>query len=264
MPTSLVTLTTDFGSRDAYVAVMKAVMLGIHPGLRFIDISHEVPPQDLMAAAFILSDAAPYFPAGTIHLAVVDPGVGTSRPAVALRAGEQMFVGPDNGLFPLVMQDTPLHQAVVLDRPAFWRTPSPSATFHGRDIFAPVAAHLAAGRTLTEVGTPAETLHRLHWPLPLADEQGVQGWVLHVDRFGNAITNISRAILETYRQARGVKCYVGSGVVHGLHRTYGDVEEGDPLLLFGSSELLEIAVHGGNAARLLSIKKGTTVNLVFG
>ncbi|GIV58420.1 MAG: hypothetical protein KatS3mg042_1333 [Rhodothermaceae bacterium] len=261
-PPRLLTLTTDFGTRDAYVAAMKGTILSITPTVTLVDITHEIAPQDIMEAAFVLRDAVPYFPDGTVHLVVVDPGVGTDRRPVALRKGGHRFVGADNGLFPLLLDEGP-DEAVVLDRPAFWRTSAPSNTFHGRDIFAPVAAHLAAGHALHEVGTPTDTLTPLHWALPLIDDQGVQGWVVHIDRFGNCITNIPRDALEQARAGRAVKCFAGTTILQGIHRTYGDVADGEPLALFGSHDFLEIAVRGGNAAELLGIRKGAPVHLVF-
>ena len=195
----LVTLTTDFGLRDAYVAAMKGVILSICPEARLVDVSHEVAPQDVMEAAFVLRQAVPYFPPEAVHLVVVDPGVGTARRPVALRHGGHRFVGPDNGLFALLLDGAAPETLVGLDRPAFWRTEAPSTTFHGRDVFAPVAAHLAAGRRLAEVGTPAAALESLHWALPIADAQGLRGWVVHVDHFGNGITNIPRDLFERQR-----------------------------------------------------------------
>lgn len=260
---SLLTLTTDFGTRDAYVAAMKGVMLGIAPTTPLVDISHEIYPQDVMEAAFVLRGAVPFFPPGSIHVVVVDPGVGTARRPVALRKGDQWFVGPDNGLFALTLNGEPPDEAVVLDRPEYWRTETPSATFHGRDIFAPVGAHLAAGVPLHDLGAPITDLQRLHWALPIVDSQGVRGWVVHVDRFGNGITNIPQSAFEDTWHARELKCLVGSTILRAIHRTYADVAEGEPLLLFGSSGMLEIAVNGGNASDLLSIRKGASVNLVF-
>ncbi len=257
------TLTTDFGTRDAYVAAMKGVILRLCPDAHMVDVTHEIAPQDVMEAAFVLRGAVPFFPPGAVHLAVVDPGVGTARRPVALRCGEQWFVGPDNGLFPLVLEDEAPDEAVVLDRPRFWRTEAPSTTFHGRDIFAPAAAHLATGTPLAELGSPAGALEPLRWALPITDEQGLQGWVAHVDRFGNAVTNITRALIERHRQGRALKCFAGNAVLREVHPTYGAVASGEPLLLFGSSGFLEIAVNSGNAAELLGIRKGASVNVVF-
>lgn len=260
---SLLTLTTDFGTRDAYVAAMKGTILRICPDARLIDITHEIAPQDVMEAAFVLREAVPYFPDDAVHLVVVDPGVGTERRSIALQHGQRRFVGADNGLFDLLLDDETPDALVELDRPAFWRTGAPSTTFHGRDIFAPAAAHLAEGRPLDAIGTPIDALKPLHWALPITDEQGIRGWVVHVDHFGNAITNIPRTLLDEHRRGRALKCFAGNAILKSVESTYGNVAEGEPLLLVGSSDHLEIAVNGGNASELLDIRKGTPVNIVF-
>ncbi|MDT7856892.1 SAM-dependent chlorinase/fluorinase [Rubrivirga sp. S365] len=259
----IVTLTTDFGLRDGYVAAMKGAMLAAAPDVRAVDVTHEVPAQDVMAAAFVLRGAAPFFPAGTVHLAVVDPGVGTLRRAIAARlvvgGTPCRFVGPDNGLLPLLADGPPV-EAVVLDRPGAWRTPVPSDTLHGRDVFGPVAAALAAGAALDDIGSPAGPLAPLHWPLPRVDAEGVEGMVLHVDRFGNCTTNIPR---EALAGRGGFKAYVGSSVLRRHAPSYGHVAAGEPLTLFGSSGHLEIAVNRGDAAALLSVVRGAPVSVVF-
>ena len=262
-----VTLTTDFGTRDGYVAAMKGVMLRAAPSVQFIDVTHQVPAQDVMAAAFILRQFVPYAPAGSVHLAVVDPGVGTDRRAIAADVdvgGEvHRFVGPDNGLLALVAGHDDVHAAVELDREERWRTGAPSSTFHGRDIFGPVAAQLATGLPLREVGTPVSDLATLHWPLPHADREGIRGMVLHIDRFGNCLTNITAADIDRARCGRAFKAYAGSAVVTAYHPTYGHVAMGAPVMVFGSSAHLEIAVRGGHAASLLSVERGDPVTLVF-
>ena len=274
MPARLITLTTDFGTRDAYVAAMKGVILDIYPEARFVDITHEISPQDVMEAAFVLRQSVPFFPADTVHLVVVDPGVGTERRPVAVQHGAHHYVGPDNGVFPLVLDTNTPSQAVELDRKPFWRTTSPSQTFHGRDIFAPVAAHIATGQALSEMGSRIDMLKPLRWAEPIADAEGLQGWVVHIDRFGNCITNISRsALVESAPDdaspdalppmESGFKCFVGSSSFTSIYPTYGKVAEGEPLLLFGSSDFLEVSVNAGNAAELLDIRKGDSVNLVF-
>lgn len=259
----LITLTTDFGLRDPYVAAMKGVMLHLNPDVRLVDITHEVPPQDVMHAAFVLRQAYAMFPDHTVHVAVVDPGVGTSRRAIAVRAGDQFFVGPDNGLFSLVLPDGHFDEAVELDRPEYWRIPVPAPTFHGRDIFAPVAARLAAGFPLQALGTRISELRPLRWPLPLVDAEGVRGFVMHVDHYGNCISNILPGDIEQHREGRGLRVYVGNSSVRALHQTYADVPSGDPVLVFGSSGYLEVAVNGGNAAELLDIRRGAPVTLVY-
>jgi len=279
MPTSssshspVITITTDFGTEDAYVPAMKGAMLSICPEARFVDVTHDISPQDVMEAAFVLQSARPYFPDDVVHLVVVDPGVGTDRRAVALRAKDQWFVGPDNGVFPLVLDQASPDAMVKLDDPDFWRSGSPSTTFHGRDIFAPAAAHLAAGRSVEEIGTPIDDLEPLRWAQPSTASQTVQGWIVHVDHFGNCITNIRRSTLADAAQLEDpdppleafppFKAFTGNTVLRELHPTYGAVPEDDPLLLFGSTGYLEVAANGGNAAELLDIRKGDSIKLVF-
>jgi S-adenosylmethionine hydrolase len=262
-----VTLTTDFGLRDGYVAAMKGAMLRVEPGLRLVDVTHEVPAGDVMAAAFVLGQAAEHFPAGTVHLAVVDPGVGTDRRPLAaeVRLGGvgHRFVGPDNGVLPLLLRGAGPEEAVVLDRPEAWGRARPSATFHGRDVFGPVAARLAAGAALGAVGSPVGRLAPMHWPLPRADAEGIDGMVVHVDRFGNCVTNIPRETFEGHGGGRRFKCYVGAGVFQRHAPSYGHVPSGEPLTLFGSSGHLEVAVNGGDAAALFSVERGASVTLVF-
>jgi S-adenosylmethionine hydrolase len=269
----LITITTDFGTQDAYVPAMKGTMLSIAPDARLVDVTHEISPQDVMESAFVLQSILPFFPSNSIHLVVVDPGVGTERRAVALRHGDDWFVGPDNGLFPLAFNGDPPDAAVQLDEPDAWRTPSPSNTFHGRDIFAPAAAHLAAGRPLEAIGSPVENLKQLQWAQPFVDGEAIEGRVVHVDHFGNCVTNVRRStvagILDLGDTAAipaplsPVEGYVGSTVLDAIHATYGAVAEGEPLLLFGSTDLLEVAVNGGNAAELLDIRQGDSIKIVF-
>ncbi len=257
-----VTLTTDFGLRDGYVAAMKGAMLRVAPDVRLVDVTHEVPAQDVMAAAFVLRQVVGHFPADTVHLAVVDPGVGTDRRAIAARftADEtsQRFVGPDNGLLALVAGPESVTEVVELAT-----APGTSPTFHGRDVFGPAAARIASGAALSALGPPVDELASLHWPLSRTDDQGVFGMVLHVDQFGNCITNISREDFDRHADGRSFKCYVGAGVFRNHGRTYDEVGAGDPLTLFGSSGLLEVAVNRGHASRLLSVDRGDTVHLVF-
>lgn len=266
-PTVLVTLTTDFGVRDGYVAAMKGAMLCVAPSLRLVDVTHEIPAQDVMAAGFVLRQAAPHFPEGAVHLVVVDPGVGTDRRAIAasfrLGGRRHTFVGPDNGVLPLLLDGTEVDAAVVLDRPHYWGTPDPSPTFHGRDVFGPVAAALATGTPLSAFGTEAGPLTPMHWPLPRRDAQGVDGMVVHIDRFGNCVTNITREDVESHAAGRPFKCYVGTAVVQCHLDTYGRTTPGEALTLFGSTGHLEVAVNGGDAAALLSVERGASVNLLF-
>lgn len=268
----LITLTTDFGTTDAYVPAMKGTMLSIAPNVRLVDVTHEISPQDVMESAFVLKAAQPFFPEGTIHLVVVDPGVGTERRAVALRHENHWYVGPDNGVFPLVLDGETPEAMVELDNPDVWRSASPSATFHGRDIFCPAAAHLAAGHSLEVLGSPIDTLEPLRWAQPITEAGTIQGWVVHIDHFGNCITNIQRSTVTDALDLNSdppsdelppLTAYAGSTVLHSLCTTYGDVPDEDPLLLFGSTDFLEVSVNGGNAAERLDIRKGDSIKLTF-
>jgi S-adenosylmethionine hydrolase len=260
---NIITLTTDFGHKDPYVAIMKAVVLSIDPTLTMVDVSHEVAPQDVMDGAFVLQQSWHHFPKDTVHLVVVDPGVGTSRKAIAVRSRGHFFVGPDNGLIPLVVSQEAIEGVYELDNSAYWYLDTPSNTFHGRDIFAPVAAHLATGVSISRLGRPIQSLETLRWALPLSDDSGMQGWVVHVDHYGNCITNIPADRLARQLYQRTLKCYVGNTIIHGFSRIYADVNSGDPVLLASSSGYLEIAIRDGNAAVLLDIRRGSNVSLVY-
>jgi S-adenosylmethionine hydrolase len=257
----IITLTSDFGLQDHYVSAMKAVILGIAPDVRMVDISHEIPPQDIMAGAWVIRNSAFLFPPGTIHLVVVDPGVGTPRHPVALKVNGHYFVGPDNGIFSLFFEEFD-HQAYKLNNKSFWQE-GISKTFHGRDIFAPIAAYLSAGVSIEALGEPIEELVTYHWAVPIADKDGLQGWVVHIDRFGNLITNISEELLDEHLQKKQVKIYVGNTMLNRVVSTFGDVEEGEPAGFIGSSGMLEIGINKGNAARMLSVDKGAQISIVL-
>jgi len=216
-----------------------------------------------MTAAFVLLRTYRSFPEGSVHLAVVDPGVGSTRRAIALEHDGHTFIGPDNGLFSLVLSGQEPQAIAMLDKPALWRSPQTSTTFHGRDIFAPIAARLAMGLPLMDAGTEIRELRRMSWALPISDHEGIRGWVVHVDRFGNCITNITRQELERLRERRVVKCYAGNTIVSHVVNTYSDVSEGEPAMLINSQDLLEIAVNSGSAQRLLGLERGAPINILF-
>lgn len=256
----LVTLTTDFGLLDHYVAVMKAVILGETPAARLVDISHDIPPQDVMAGAWVLRNAYPHFPTGTVHLVVVDPGVGTDRKPIIVELDDQLFVGPDNGVFSLLTaRDT--FRAWEISDPEI-RHAGNSSTFHGRDLFAPVAARLAAGISPERLGHRIEELVTYRWARPIADPAGIQGWIVHIDRFGNLISNIPSEMIQETVSNHPLKIYVGNTIMEEISTTYASVEEGDPLACIGSSGMLEIAVNKGNAAEMLGVVKGAQISLV--
>lgn len=239
---------------------MTGVILGLNPHVRLVDVSHHITHQDIMEGAFVLRSVVPSFPKGTVHLAVVDPGVGTDRKPIALRYRDHYFVGPDNGLFSLLFSGQEPDLIVELDKPQFWGTPSPSLTFQGRDLFAPVAARLSAGLSLSSAGSPISEIKSLRWALPITDEAGIQGWVVHVDQFGNCITNITAELFQQSRNSRSFKCYSGNAIIEECNAM---VDAGDATLVFNSSNYLEIAIHTGSASNLLDIRKGTSVRIVF-
>jgi len=254
----IISLLTDFGLQDPYVGILKGVIWGIAPQVQFIDLSHAIPPQDVAAARFALMTAYPHLPSGTIHLAVVDPGVGSSRRAVAIQTQRGYLVGPDNGLFSGVLEQSPPLAAVELNRPHYWRTPSPSRTFHGRDIFAPVAAHLANGIPLAELGDPLDVteLVRWDWPPPQLESNGCRGIIQAIDHFGNGITNLPGQWVEGRRWRAWIK-----GLPIRSATTFAEGREGELLALVGSSGWVEIVQNRGNASRSLAFKVGEEVRL---
>ncbi len=257
----IITLTTDFGLQDYYVSAMKGVILQEAPDARLVDISHEIPPQDIMAGSWVLKNSAMLFPSGTVHLVVVDPGVGTRRKPVALKIRDQFFVGPDNGIFSLLTRDEDF-RAVHLTQQSFWRK-DPSGTFHGRDIFAPVAARLCEGADFESLGEPVDELETYRWAVPIADKDGIQGWVIHIDTFGNLITNISASLIEEVIDNDEVKLYVGNTILDEILHTFGSVPDGEPVAYIGSSGMLEVAINKGNAEEMLGVQKGAQISLVL-
>jgi S-adenosylmethionine hydrolase len=248
----LIALTTDFGLDDVYVGVMKAVILNICPEARLLDLTHGIPPQDVLAGCLALEAARPFLPPGTIHLAVVDPGVGTDRPAIAVRTERDAFVGPDNGLFSF-LAPTEIQDARKLENQHFLLQ-ARSATFHGRDVFAPVAAHLARGVDWTQLGSPTTHLHRVLPPRPSLAHGSLTGEVLAFDHFGNALTSIRASDLPP----AVCRVQVGGRDVP-LVTSYASVPPGEALALVGSSGRLEIAVRDGDAHRALRLVRGAMV-----
>jgi len=254
----IVTLTTDFGLRDAYVAEMKGVMLGLAraagQSLQLVDVTHEVERHDITEGALALEAAAPFFPRGTVHLAVVDPGVGTARRGVALATDGHLFVGPDNGLFTPFLTAGGWRAFEIAE--ADYRLPMVSRTFHGRDLFAPAAAHLALGLDPARLGPAIGDPVQLAWPQVRAVAGAVAGAVVHTDRFGNLITSIHARSVEPLDASVVIR--VGGREVP-LAGTYADLPEGRPGALVGSGGRLEIAVREGSAATLLRALRGTPV-----
>ncbi|HZE20856.1 MAG TPA: SAM-dependent chlorinase/fluorinase, partial [Desulfobaccales bacterium] len=256
----LITLLTDFGTRDAYVGSMKGVILGLNPGGNLIDLSHEVPPQDIRAGALILAAAAPFFPPGATHLAVVDPGVGSGRRALAARARDSYWVGPDNGLFHFIFDPAPDLIIVSLENPAYFR-PRVSATFHGRDIFAPVAAHLSLGVHLERFGPRIADPVLLDLPQPVFGPALIRAEIIAVDHFGNLVSNLRFAELTAWLKEAGMRLTAGPLILTGLARTYAEVAPGEFLALEGSHGFLEIACARDSAARRLKAGAGLALEI---
>ena len=253
----IITLLTDFGMADHYVSAMKGVILSIAPRVRLVDVSHEVESQNVLSGAYLLANSVPWYPAGTIHLAVVDPGVGSERRIIAGRWGDQIIIAPDNGLVSLVQQNTPAAEIYELsDRQYF--LPEVSDTFHGRDIMAPVAAHLACGTALSALGAAIDHPLIIHVPQPEVIENRLVGQVMHVDRFGNLVTNIKA---DQFREFAPKTVHIKDRVISSLVVTYADVPIGRPLAVVGSSNMLEISVNRGNARAELAVGVGEEVFL---
>ncbi len=254
----IITLLSDFGLQDVYVGVMKGVIAQVNPTLTIVDLTHQIPPQNLAAARFNLINAYPYFPAGTVHVAVVDPGVGSHRRAIAIQLSQGFLVGPDNGLFSGVLEQYPVMAAVELSNSDYWRTINPSTTFHGRDIFASVGAHLASGLPIESLGEVIDpnTLVRLDIPTKTLTDDGIIGSIQYVDHFGNLITNIPGA--EVDGKTWSVKI---SDRIIPHTQTYSNCPLGEFVALIGSHGWVEIAVNGGSAKSQLQLDWGDTVEL---
>jgi S-adenosylmethionine hydrolase len=259
MARPVIALLTDFGTRDHYAGTMKGVALGICPEATLVDISHDIPAHDVLAGALELSAAYRYFPAGTIFLVVVDPGVGSKRRGIAVEAGEFTFVAPDNGVLTAVLDEHPAKRSVELTERKYAR-PSISRTFEGRDRFAPAAAWLAKGLDLGALGRAAGTLHHLGIPRPAVAGDRIAGEVLRVDRFGNLITNIDRRTFE--KMAGGLlDIQIGDHVISRVVATYADAAPGEVCALFGSTDHLEIAASGASAAAALGLGRGAVAQV---
>jgi S-adenosylmethionine hydrolase len=263
---SIITILSDFGVHDEYVGVMKGVILSISPSVSIVDITHQIEPQNITQAAYLIPFSYRFFPEGTVHLIVVDPGVGSERDILALNHGGHFFIAPDNGVLTLLM-NLEKSDTIVRVRNADYFLKPVSATFHGRDIFAPIGAHLANGVGLDELGvkTDIEDLVRLEGLNCQLTESGeLVGKIISVDRFGNLITNIDSNSLANFRKTHPknrLLIHISTHVITGLAVTYANVEPGSPLALIGSRNLLEIAVNGGCAKRHFKARTGDAVRV---
>jgi S-adenosylmethionine hydrolase len=257
---NIITLTTDFGAGSPYVAQMKGVILSICREVELVDISHAIGAQNIREGAIVLADVAPRFPEGTIHVAVVDPGVGTSRRVVYAEIGTQRYIAPDNGLLSRVAEGNEPRLIVEIENAKYW-LPEPSHTFHGRDVMAPAAAHLAGGLDPMKLGSGREAMVTLEWPQPSVSSSGVAGEVLYIDTFGNLITNITLTEIGAIGEPGLVVVDCGGTQIRGMVATYGAAMSGETVALFDSQGRLEIAVVGGNAARELHGAVGERVTV---
>jgi len=252
----IITLTTDFGLRDSFVGTMKGVILGIAPAVQIVDLTHGIAAGDVRGGAFALMTATPFFPPGTIHVAVIDPGVGSARKAVAIRTGRAIFIGPDNGVLSWAVKEAdPLEIRSVENSDVF--LPQVSNTFHGRDLFAPTAAWLAAKREFCELGPELAHFQRTDWPNPIRVQEGWKTEVIHVDTYGDAITAFPAV------RTNGVQSVLLPGGKRiPFEGFYAAVPRGNPLAVIGSSGFVEIAINQGDAARELSLRTGSEVIIV--
>ena len=255
---SIITLTTDFGTGSPYVAAIKGVILSINPTATLVDVTHEVRPQDVRHGALVLGDVAGRFPPETIHVAVVDPGVGTERAVVYARIGRRGFIAPDNGLLWPLSRRTPPSKLIRLAESQYWLEPV-SATFHGRDVMAPVAARLSLGLDPERLGPPHQRLVELDWPEPEVTPGKIAGEVIDVDSFGNLITNVTAEMLAGVPTQSRVRVTCGKHEVDGIAKTYGDRAPGELVGLIGSGGRLELAVVAGDAAARFGLSVGTPV-----
>ena len=254
----MITLLTDFGTADYFVGAVKGAILSVNPKAVIADITHEIPPQDIEVGAFTLLASYQTFPAGTIHLAVVDPGVGSARRPIIVSANEQFFVGPDNGIFSYICDREPSHRTFHITAEKYFRS-SPSSTFHGRDIFAPVAAALSKGVKPEEFGPEIEDPVRLDSLESIVQKNGkVQARIIHIDHFGNCITNITRDVFEEWENVRLV---VNGKKIRDFRAFYGEDSTSAPFAIWGSAGFLEISVNGRSAAKKLGVKRGEKIVL---
>lgn len=259
MAAKLITLITDFGYKDPFVGIMKGVIFGINPDVRVVDLSHGIPPQNVIAGALVLRHSAPYFPRGTIHLAVVDPGVGTERRPLLVEAEGNFFIGPDNGLFSLALEEKEPRHIIDLTNEVYHLKPT-STTFHGRDIFAPIAAYLSLGFAPPEFGAALSDFHKLPWPKVSASAKAIEGEVVYIDGFGNLVTNVEERALKGFHANR-LTVTIGPITIQGLASNYSRGDNRGYLALVNSWGLLEIARSNGNAQQSCGAKTGDKVHI---
>jgi S-adenosylmethionine hydrolase len=260
MRNPIITLLTDFGTKDYYVASMKGIILRINPRCTLIDITHQVKPHDIKEGAFILANAYSSFPKGTIHLCVVDPGVGGPRKPILLVTQNYFFVGPDNGLFTLALLREKVKRVIALTQSKYF-PPRVSTTFHGKDIFAPVAGHLSLGIKPNAFGNEMDSWSAFPFQRPQVRGRRLEGEILHIDAFGNLVSDINQQTFIHFVKDHPFVIRAGMGIIQGLKEAYWEGRQGELMALFGSGGLLEISVREGNAQKVLKMKKGDSVSV---
>ena len=259
-PSNTITLMTDFGTSDHYVGVMKGVILNINPQVHIVDITHTIPPQDIHGAAFLIDSAHRYFPTGTIHVIVVDPGVGSERRAIVCQTETAYFVCPDNGILTHILRREERIHTVAADNSAYF-LPQVSNTFHGRDIFAPIAAHLSRGIPVDKLGSPVAQPAQLPIPQPQVTDRAIIGHIIWIDSFGNLVTDISHEILRSLQERNSIVICAGRARIDHLNKSYTESGVGEVLAIIGSFNRLEISINQGNAAQVLGLERGDTITI---
>lgn len=261
---NLIALLTDFGTRDNYVGTLKGVIFKINPHIQIVDICHDIPPQDIMNAAYLLYASYRYFPKGTIFVVVVDPGVGTKRRAICVKTGDYLFLAPDNGVLSFALNNLKIKKIIELTNSRYFLS-TVSSTFHARDIFAPVAAHISLGLRLNQLGKELKSIKRINFPKPKLRKDGIlEGKVIHIDRFGNIITNVSCKDFEDFQKrisGGSFEIRVRETSIKRISCSYSEGRPGQALSLFGSTNFLEISLNQDNAAKRLKVKRGDGVIL---
>jgi len=259
---AIITLLSDFGLKDSYVAEMKGIILSTSPDTGIVDITHDIKKFDIEMGMFILASAVRYFPDGTVHVIVVDPGVGSQRRAVAVETEKYYFVAPDNGVLTLALKQERIVKSIELTNSAYFMD-EVSDTFHGRDIFAPVAAHLSLGVEIEALGHEAGELEEIQLSEPEVSQSGIKGHVIHIDKFGNLITDIKQELFNSVILSRRFSIKVGGIRLERISRSYAEVSAGEPLAIFDSFGNLEIAVNRGSATEKLEVRKGDSIEIII-
>ena len=259
-PAKVITLITDFGDAGGYAGILKGVILSINPQCQIIDITHHIPPQDTEEAAYVLQSVHPFFPSGSVHLVVVDPGVGSNRKPIIVESAQNWFVGPDNGVFSFIYLKNQQKKVWEITNEEYCLS-QVSSTFHGRDIFAPIAAHLSSGVSPHVLGKKLEHYVQLEGLEPEIREDVLKGRVVCIDHFGNLVSNISWQFFTRTVGEKPFRIRVGGQVINAISDTYADAGDREVIALFGSSGQLEIAVRNGNCQRLLQVTKGSEVSV---